>query len=71
MDYAYFKVCRVRCLCCGTVLVHVNRNKYDSSPGLMWCRCGRVGLDPAPLGYRVLSTEGFDIVEDASELWRD
>ena len=71
MDFAYFKICRVRCLRCGTVLMHVNRSKQDSSARVMWCRCGSVGLDPAPLGYRVRSTEGFGIVEDTSKLWRE
>lgn len=63
----YYKICRVRCLRCGSLLEHINCTKADNSCFVMWCRCGRVGLDPAAVGYRILG-KPEDYV-DLSEWW--
>lgn len=67
----YYKTCRVKCLNCGDILEYTNKNKLDNSPAMMWCKCGKVGLDPSALAYRVLAKDGFDKVEDLSEEWED
>lgn len=63
----YYKICRIRCLRCGSLLEHTNRAKTDNFCHTMWCRCGRVGLDPAATGYRILG-EPEDYT-DLSEEW--
>lgn len=63
----YCKICRVRCLRCGSLLEHINRTKTENSISTMWCCCGRVGLDPAAVGYRILG-KPEDYV-DLSEEW--
>lgn len=63
----YYKLCRVKCLRCNDVLEHVNQAKDDRHFHILWCNCGKVGLDPAAVGYRVLG-DPSDYV-DLSEEW--
>lgn len=64
----YYKVCRVRCKLCGTVLEYVNRSKQDNGLGsALMCDCGKVGLDPSACLYRVLGDP--ENYEDLSEPW--
>lgn len=63
----YYKLCRVKCLRCKDVLEHVNQTKTDSHFHIFWCNCGKVGLDPEAVGYRVLG-DPSDYV-DLSEEW--
>ena len=66
MDLTYYRVCRVRCTCCGDVLERVNRTKTDGGR-MMTCSCGKVMLDPAALMYRIVgNTSDY---EDLSEKW--
>lgn len=72
MEIKYFKVCRVRCKICGDVLEHVNRSKRDNGAGMMWCTCGKIGLDPSACFYRIvgngISEGSFEAsFEDLSE----
>lgn len=69
MKEKYYRVCRVRCNCCGDVLEHVNRTKADNYPRIFYCSCGKVGLDPAAFGYRIVGN--FDDFEDLSEEWKE
>ena len=70
MELKYFKICRVKCNCCGDVLEYVNQSKQDNGLRIMMiCRCGRVGLDPAALAYRVIGAD--EDLEDLSEEWKN
>lgn len=76
MEIKYFKVCRVRCNICDDVLEHVNRSKHDNSARMMWCSCGKIGLDPSACFYRIVGNgtpEGSfeDAFEDLSEEWEE
>lgn len=62
----HFKICRVRCLCCGDVIEHINHTKDDNSARVMYCSCRQVGLDPSASLYRVVTAEGANF-EDLSE----
>lgn len=65
-DVQYFKVCRIRCRCCGDVLEYINQSKTEHGR-LMLCSCRKVGLDPAASMYRTLGNP--EDVEDLSEEW--
>lgn len=68
MKTKYFKVCRVRCKRCGTVLEYVNRSRQDNGLGsALMCSCGKVGLDPSACLYRILGDR--ENYEDLSEPW--
>lgn len=68
MEIKYFKVCRVRCKQCGTILEYVNRSKQDNGLGsALMCDCGKVGLDPSACLYRILGDR--ENYEDLSEEW--
>lgn len=69
MKVKYFKVCRVRCKLCGTVLEHTNHTKEDNGNDALWCACGKVMLDPAASFYRVMGNP--DEYEDLSEPWEE
>lgn len=62
-----YKTCRVKCLRCGDVLKYVNQGKEDRLGYLLYCSCGRVGLDPAAVCYRILGDPAD--YEDISEEW--
>lgn len=64
-----FIICRIRCLRCGDVLEQNNAAKTDRYGKMLWCGCGRVGLDPAAVGYRIVGDPN-DYV-DLSEEWPD
>ena len=66
-NLTYYRVCRVRCKCCGDVLEQVNITKDDNSSGLIRCSCGKVALDPSPIMYRIIGAS-VDY-EDLSEKW--
>ena len=70
MALKYYKVCRVQCLSCGDVLKKINQSKEDNSSRVLYCSCGKVGLDPSASMYRILSFEGTAFV-DLSEEWKD
>ncbi len=63
----FYWVCRVRCKCCSDVLEHVNRTKTDSYPRMFSCSCGKVALDPAAIGYRIIGNPAN--FEDLSKEW--
>lgn len=70
MEYPYFRICRLRCKCCGTVLEWKNRSKDDWGPGYaLYCQCGKVGLDPSAAAYRILGDK--ENWEDLSEKWEE
>lgn len=74
MELQYYRVCRVRCRLCGTIVEWRNRSKNDSGPGrILYCQCGKVGLDPAALMPRILVMlpATFDDVEQLFEPWED
>ena len=76
MEIKFFKVCRVRCKNCGDVLEHVNQSKQDNGAGMMWCTCGKIGLDPSACFYRIVGNEipegSFEnSFEDLSEEWEE
>lgn len=63
----YYRICRVKCKCCGDVLEHINRTKEQKSHQMMTCSCGKVQLDPHIFAYRIIGfTEDY---EDLSEKW--
>lgn len=61
----YYRICRVKCRWCGDLLEHINQAKADSHFRIRWCRCGKVGLDPAAVGYRIMGEPAA--YEDLSE----
>ena len=64
----YFKVCRVRCKCCGDVLEYENQSKKEQgTPAPLYCSCGKVALDPSATMYRILGSPND--YEDTSEPW--
>ena len=66
-EIKYYRVCQVKCKCCGDVLKHVNHTKEPQSHRMMTCSCGKVQLDPHICAYRI---NGFpDDYEDLSEEW--
>lgn len=72
MELQYYRVCRVRCKLCGTVLEWRNRSKDDRGPRrVMYCQCGSVGMDPAACMFRILvkPPASFDDVEEFSVKW--
>ena len=64
----YYKICRVRCLRCGTILEHENQSQLESGR-LQICRCRKVALDPSAVMYRILGDP--ENYEDLSEVWED
>lgn len=63
----HYRVCRVKCKCCGDVLEHVNRTKEPQSHRMLTCTCGKVQLDPHVFAYRI---NGYpEDYEDLSEKW--
>ena len=68
MEIKYYKICRVKCKCCGDVLEHINQTK-DERNSLFYCHCGKVGLDPSPVMYRIIGAE--EDFEDLSEEWKN
>ena len=70
MELKYYKVCRLRCNCCGSVMEYQNRSKDDRGTRyVMMCSCGKVGLDPSACMYRILGDK--DDWEDLSEEWEE
>lgn len=69
MEIKYYRVCRVRCKCCGDVLEHINHTKDDNCHSILHCSCGKVSLDPAALMYRILGDPAD--YEDLSEEWKE
>lgn len=69
----YYRVCRVRCTKCDTLLSKTFFSKEMVSCRMMTCRCGAVSLDPHPVAYRIVLGAGitWDDVEDTSEPWTD
>lgn len=65
----YYKICRVKCHCCGDVVEHVNQSKDDNHHITLYCSCGNVGLDPSATLYRIVS-KSIDF-EDLSEEWKE
>jgi len=69
-----FKVCRIKCKHCGDILEYENKSKEDNGPGSpLVCSCGRAGLDPSAVLYRVMAFPPgtMDDIEDLSEEWTD
>lgn len=72
MELKAFKICRIRCRCCGSILEYKNRSKTDCGAGrMMVCNCGSIGLDPAALMYRIACLKTGAEYEDLSEPWED
>lgn len=70
MEIQYFKVCRLRCNLCGSVMEWHNRSKDDRGPGRpLYCACKKVALDPSACFYRILGNE--EHWTDLSEPWTD
>lgn len=63
----FYKICRIRCKCCGDILEYINRSKDDRSGVLRFCSCKKVGLDAAACMYRILGESKH--YEDLSEEW--
>ena len=65
----YYRVCRVRCKRCDTLLSQTFFSTELNSYRMMTCRCGAVSLDPHPTAYRIVLGAGatWDDVEDTSE----
>lgn len=68
-ELKYFKICRVKCDCCGDVLEYVNETKESNSPTVLYCSCKKVGLDPSATMYRILGNE--EDYTDLSVEWGD
>ena len=70
LELQYYRICRVRCLCCNSVLEYENQSQNDNGPGrLLTCKCGKVGLDPSATLYRIIGDEKNWV--DLSETWED
>jgi len=67
MERKYYKICRVKCRRCGNILEHRNRTKADNHFHILRCSCGKVGLDSAAIGYRIVGNPSD--YEDFSEEW--
>ena len=60
----YYKKNVIRCKCCGDILEVEFQKKTDSYVKMIWCKCGKVGLNPAASMYRIA---GFpELYEDCS-----
>lgn len=63
----HYRVCRLKCNCCGDVLAHINRTKEPQSYRLLTCSCGKVQLVTHIFAYHII---GFpEDYEDLSEKW--
>lgn len=62
-----YRICRVRCKCCGDILEYINKSKNDNFDGMLVCSCGKVSLDPSAVMYRVIGSPSD--YEDLSEKW--
>ena len=70
MEIKYYRICRLRCRHCGSVMEWRNRSKDDRGPGYpMMCQCKKVGFDPSACFYRILGNETD--WEDLSEPWEE
>ena len=71
-ELKYFRVCRVQCCACKTILEYKVRFKTDYGPGrMMVCDCGRVALDPAATMYRIVGLKRDAEWKDYSIPWED
>lgn len=48
---------------------YINQTKADRHFRIFWCSCGKTGLDPAAIGYRILGDPAD--YEDLSEEWKE
>ena len=72
MKLKYFRIRRVQCCTCKSILEYRNQSKSDRGPGrMMTCSCGRVALDPAASMYRIVELKRDAKWEDFSEPWVD
>lgn len=72
MELKYFRICRVQCCTCKSILEYRNQSKSDRGPGrMMVCSCGRVALDPAASMYRIVELKRDAEWKDFSEPWVD
>ena len=66
-EATFYRVCRIRCKCCGDVLERTFQTKEMKSYDMQWCQCGKVALDPHVVAYRVIGYP--EDYEDLSEKW--
>lgn len=74
MELQHYRICRLRCRQCGSIIEWENQSKDDRGPGrVLYCQCGKVGLDPAAYLHRILvkTPATFDDIEELSEKWED
>ena len=65
----YLKVCRIACKHCGEVLEREYTGPGDYAGPVMWCSCGKVGLDPAPYFWKAYGDiEDYEILHEFSEV---
>lgn len=74
MELQHYRIYRLRCRRCGSIIEWENRSKDDRGPGrVLYCQCGKVGMDPAAWLPRIIvsSPATFDDVEQFFEPWED
>ena len=70
----HYRVCRVRCKLCGSVIEWRNKSKSDGGPGrVLYCQCGMVGMAPSAYCHQIVLVvpATLDDVEDLFEKWED
>lgn len=50
----YISCIQVQCKCCGSILEGRYTSPADPEGPLDWCQCGKVGLHPGPIMYRIV-----------------
>ena len=74
MELQYYRVCRLRCRLCGSIVEWKNRSKEDCGPGrILYCKCGKVGMDPAACHPRIMALfpATLDDLEPLFEPWEE
>lgn len=70
----YFRVCRVQCRRCGTIIEWRSKTKTDGGPDrTIYCQCGGVGMSPSAYARRIVIVPPATIwdVEELSEKWEE
>ncbi|MBR2861583.1 MAG: hypothetical protein IKB86_07075 [Clostridia bacterium] len=64
----YLKICRIACKHCGEILERFYSDPSDYAGPIMWCSCGKVGLNPAPYFWKAYGDiEDYLILHEFAE----
>lgn len=65
----FYKVCRVTCKRCGTVMERTYTGPEEHGGGPMACTCGAFTFDPSPLWPRLIWANDVEPTTDCEEYY--